>query len=200
MALPIQTPRQGVFGDSVAVAASVLRDGTKLAAETAEIVPGFPAVLGVAADVDKGKLKSTPDALDVFYGAFIQLPINVLLGRTSLGEVTAQRGTVERIGRIRVRDAVFQDSSGTGSETTIKPFFGGDPNTTNVGELVDAREVAAGPSADNPFTTALLKWQLASVAAGTGFNNIAFITDVSDDGTEVELELLQTLTIRASIS
>lgn len=197
MSLPIQTPRQGVFGDSVAVLASVLRDATKFLASTAEVVPGLPAGLGGGGgDADKGKLKAAVDADDVMYGAFINLPINSFLGRTSLGEMAATKATVERVGRILVRNAVYQTSTGT--QATIKPFVNGDPVAADVGTLVDAAVVA--PGADNPFTTNILKWQKASVAAGNGFNEVGVITNISDDGSEVEIELLQKFVAYAAIT
>lgn len=184
--LPIQSPRQSVFGDSCAVLADIMRDATKFLVSTAEVVPGLPAALGVGAgDANVGKLKADPDTADVFYGVFINLPINSFLGRTSLGEMEAKKATVLQQGRLLARDAVFQTSTGT--QDTIKPFLGTVPTTGDVGTLLDAVEVA--PGADNPFTTTILKWQLHT-AAGNGFTKCAMLTGVSDDSTEFEINIL----------
>lgn len=183
----MQTPRQGVFGDSAAVVAEVLTDATLFLVDTAEVIPGLPAALGAGSDVNVGKLKSDPDTADLFYGAFFNLPINTFLGRTSLGEMTSVRGHVLRDGRLLVRTATFQDPNGSGDHT-ILPFLGTAPTTGDVGKLLDAVEVA--PGADNPFTTTILKWQIHT-AVGNGFTKCAMITAVSDDGSEVTLELFR---------
>lgn len=183
--LPIQTPRQSIFGDSVAVLADILRDATKFLATTAEVVPGLPAALGGgAADPNVGKLKAAPDADDMFYGVFIALPINTFLGRTSLGEMEAKKATVEVQGRLVVRDAVYQTSVGT--QETISPFDTL-PTVADVGKLLDA--IVVVPGATNPFTTNILKWRLHTTV-GAGFGEVAMLTGVSDDQTEFEIQLL----------
>jgi hypothetical protein len=193
--LPMQTPNQGVFGDSVAIVADGQRDGSKNLAATAEVVPGLPASL-IGTGADQGKLGSAGGASSVSYGAFIQLPINTISGRTSLGEMEAKKATTLLNGRIRVRNAVYQDTNGV--QTTIPPFNGTAPVSTNVGTLVNAIEVAAGPSADNPFTTVLLKWTMAT-GAGNGYLALGVITWVSDDGTEVEIRIFDKYTLRTGL-
>jgi hypothetical protein len=178
-----------VFGDSVADLTNQLKDATKFLAPTAEVVPGLPAGLGGATTpATQGKLKTDVEALDAWYGVFIGLPINTFLGRTSLGEMRATQAVVERDGRLIVRRAVFQTPSGTG-EVFVDPFTTA-PVATDIGKLVDAVEVApSGTPGINPFTTSIMKWQIAG-GAGNGFADVARITNVSDDGTEVEIEII----------
>jgi hypothetical protein len=193
MAKPIQTPNQREFGDSCMVAASVHRDATKNLAATAEVVPGLPAGLHYNSVAARGELVAAAGANDRWYGAFINLPINSASGRTSLGEMDANQATVELSGRLRVRQAMYQTVTGT---TSINPFDVA-PTKADIGKLVDAIVVA--PGATNPFTTNILKWVLAAGGSGNGFNDIAVITDVSDDGTEVELRLLDVMPIYAAL-
>lgn len=188
MSLPMQTPRQGVFGDSVADLTNQLRDATKLLAPTAEAVPGLPIGLGGATTAAvQGMLKSAAEALDVFYGVIVGLSVNSLLGKPSLGEMGAARATVERLGRLVVRRATYQTPAG--SEAYIEPFTTA-PVATDVGSLVDAVVVAPSVTPGvNPFTTNILKWQVAG-GVGNGFADVARITAVSSDGSEVELEIV----------
>ena len=184
--LPIQTPRQSIFGNSCDVLADILRDATKFLASTAEVVPGLPAALGGgAADANVGKLKANPDTDDMFYGVFINLPVNTFSGRTSLGEMEAKKATVLQEGRLVARDAVFQTSTGT--QQTVSPFTGTVPSVADVGKLLDA--VVVVPGAENPFTTNVMKWRLTTTG-GAGFQAVAMLTAVSDDQTEFEIRLL----------
>lgn len=198
MSKPIQTPNQRVFGDSCMVAASVQRDATKKLAATAEVVPGLPAGLHYNSSLAQGELVAAVGSNDVFYGAFINLPINTLSGRTSLGEMNAYQATVEEVGRIRVRQARYQNS--VGGETYINPFMGTAPVKANIGALVDVVTVAySGTAGINPFATNIAKWQLTG-GSGNGFNDVGIITDVSDDATEVEIRLFDKYTVYAAIS
>jgi hypothetical protein len=198
MSKPIQTPNQRVFGDSCAVVCSVQRDATKALGALAEVVPGLPAGLHYNSSAARGELVTDVTTNDVFYGAFINLPINTLSGRTSLGEMQANQSTVEVVGRIRVRQARYQNSQG--GESYINPFMGTAPTKANIGTLVDAVEVAgSGGEGINPFAVTIMKWQLNG-GSGNGFNEVAVITDVSDDGTEVELRMFDKYTAYAALA
>jgi hypothetical protein len=179
-----------VFGDSVADLTNQLKDATKFLVSTAEVVPGLPAALGgPATPATQGKLKTDIESADRFYGVYIGLPINTFLGKTSLGEMRGTMAVVERAGRLIIRQAVFQSPAGTG-DVTVNPFTTA-PVVTDIGKLVDVVEVGpSGTAGVNPFTTSIMKWQIAG-GAGNGFADVAQITNVSTDGTEVEIELIK---------
>ena len=190
---PIQTERQGIFTDSVAVLSSVQRDATKLLISTANVVPGLPAAMvrgATPATGLQGQLNSVADATggeeDLFYGVFINLPVNTLLGRTSLGEFEAKRATVELQARIIVRDARFQNT--TGGETIIIPFDGALPTVADIGKKLHAVNVTDAAFAGGPN---LLKWHIEGSTTGvTGFEDIAVLVGVSDNSPITEFEIL----------
>jgi len=190
---PMQTPKQGLFGDSCAVLASVMRDATKYLVSRADVIPGLAAaMMTTASSAERGMLNTDVSVAGasetaIFYGVFIQLPINAVIGRQNLGDFASKQATVERVGRIVVRSATFQTVAG--GQVTISPFDTGvAPGIADVGKSVHAVRVQETGIPGSPF---ILKWRVKA-GGGTafdGFADVGSITAVSDDSSEVEIDI-----------
>lgn len=198
MGNPIMTPGQGFFTQGLDRTAPVYQDSTKEAGQTADILAGAPlALLGtdIGTGDEAGKLHTAPVAAnDGFYGVSSS-NINILLGRTSLGEFEAKRANAEIQGRFIVRKSVFLNSAF--AQVEINPFVMF-PATTDRGKLLHAVTIRSSGNdvVDQPLTNSavkqVMKWLIAGggQAGAQGFESVARIVSVSDDATEAELELL----------
>lgn len=190
MTRPIQTPGQGVFGDSLTLLSRTQEDASKQVAISANVVPGAPAMLvGGGDSTAPGKLDSklSGDAADSAYGVFVNPPANSVYGRQTLGEFDAKRADVLLQGNVLIRDCVYMDVT-TASETTIT-LWDVKPTAADIGKGVGVIEVADG------FATGvdMLKWTVTNMATadfGTAAAPIAKLVSVSDDATEFELAIL----------
>ena len=189
----MQTPRQGIFGDSCAVLVSEQRDATKYLVADADVIPGLPAAMKTTTgSAERGLLDSSVDVTGgetgISYGAFIQLPINAVIGRQNLGDFASKQATVERRGRIVVREAVFQTNTPAG-QVTISPFDTGVmPTIADIGKVLHAVMVSEPLI---PGTPNILKWRVKQGAGAPfhGFSSVATIVGVSDDSSEIEIDL-----------
>lgn len=196
--VPVMTDGQGFFVPGMDRTAPVMQDSTKFVGKTADILAGAPlALLGTDIGVgdERGKLHTDPaNTTDTFYGVSSS-NINILLGRTSLGEFESKKANAELMGRFTIRQSVFLDSNF--AQTTVNPFATF-PVAVDVGKLVhalnkdgagaDITDVTLTGSASKP----ILKWVVDGTGGGgsaEGFENVARIVALSDDGSEVELEL-----------
>jgi len=191
MANAKQTPGQSVFGFGIDPTARVLVDSTKFIDGAAEAVGGFPVALIAATQ----KLHTIASAAgDQFYGA-LSSDINKYAGRVGLGEFEAKKANAELIGRYTIRRAKFTDSDG--DEVTAVPFCddtGGAsfPVAADVGKNVHVVQVTVADADDAFNTTSMLKWVVEGGSTSVnGFEDVAKLVNVSDDGEEVELALNQ---------
>lgn len=192
MANPVATPGQGIFNSGYSPRSVILEDASRevSTAVANEFVMGFPVALDGNA-TDQGKIKSVTDnAADRFLGVCAS-HVNVLRGKTSLGEFTANRIAVALQGIVTIRRTVLLDSTGT--EVTISPFTSfsgtnGFPVATDIGLNVEAIEVTSEAALGSK---SILKWGIGA-GSSTGFTNVAMILDVrlsGTDGEEVDLWL-----------
>jgi hypothetical protein len=186
----MQTPGQGVFGDSLTLLSRTQEDASKLVATAANVVPGAPAALAGGDDtVAPGKLVSvlSGSAQDMSYGVFVNPPANSVYGRQTLGEFDAKRADVLLQGNVLIRDCVYMDVT-TQVETTIS-LWDVKPTAADIGKGVGVIEVADGFATG----TDMLKWTVTNIATadfGTAAAPIAKLVGVSDDATEFELAIL----------
>jgi len=194
MARPMETPGQGVFGDSLTVLSRTQEDASKLVVTAANVVPGAPACLtggNAATAANRGKLHSiVSSSQDIFYGAFVNPPANSVYGRSTMGEFDAKRADVLLQGNILVRDCVYMDVT-TALETTIS-LWNAKPVAGDVGKPVWVFEVVNGFAVG----TNMLKWSITKAAPnnsegfGETISPVAKLVGISDDATEFELSIV----------
>lgn len=178
MARPMQTPNQGLTGDSLTVLAQNEVDSTKLLATGASVVPGFPAVMWQ----DDAKLHSTMDSSGVsaFYGVFTDPISNPLYSTKSMGEYNVLRAGVLLSGRILLRDAVYLENDGV-TEVTVSPWVT-EPTAADIGSSVYFQSTV-----DAELGT-ILKFDLVNTGPVTT-GPVGQFVGISDDASEWEVRI-----------
>lgn len=186
---PVVQAGQGIFSFGLQPIARVLVDSTKPLSTTAQALAGAPA----SYDASANDVTDQPaDVADFFMGAFGS-NVNDFEGRVSLGGLTPDKANCELSGRYLLRDTVFLDSSG--AEKTAHVFTTGAGAVlslaqTDVGKTLHAVLVTVGITGDAFDGNSTLRWVLKG-DGGTvaGFENVAQLKAISDDLSEVEIEL-----------